>query len=232
MAEADKVGRFRYNDEYMSMYAPYHDVVSKIDSKANVLIFGANDGIVADPTYYVWKDTWRGYFVEPNPYAMERLKQNRVGTFIPYAVNGSDDVLTLYAMTEKVAKEYEKVGANGSCLTTFNRRNIEIRLLNNLATTTEQLGLENMISQFTVSCKTVKNIIREYEIGKVDLVQIDIEGLEPEVVPQCLKLGIDVVLWEHQHLYENQKSNLCDLAHSLGYEVTELPYDTFAYKNV
>ncbi len=232
MTTLDKVGRFTYGDDYMSMYQPYYDVVNKLNKQANVLIIGANDGIIADPTYRVWKNSWNGYFVEPNPYAMEQLQKNRSGTFIPYAVGPKDDVLTLYAMTEKAARAYESVGANGSCITSFDRKHIETRLLTNLASTTEELGLDNMIQPLTVSCKTIKSITRDFQIPHVHLVQIDIEGLEYEVVPQCFNIGIEVVMWEHQHLNKLKKLTLKHLATVQGYQVKELRFDTFAYKNI
>lgn len=235
MTIPDKIGRFTYDDNYMSMYEPYYNIVNKLNKLnncINVLIVGANDGINEDPTYQVWKDTWNGYFIEPNPYAMEQLQKNRTGSFIPYAVGSSNDILTLYAMTESAAKAYEKVGANGSRITSFNRKHIETRLLTNLATTTEECGLDNMIQPLTVSCKTIETIIRDFDIGHVHLAQVDIEGLEYEVVPQCIIANIDVILWEHSHLSKLNKLTLKHLAIAKGYQVKELRFDTFAYKNI
>lgn len=226
----DNVGRFVYDDAYMDMYAPYYAHARKIPSNANVLIIGANDGIIADPTWQVWQDSWNGYFVEPNPYAHERLKRNRSGTYIPYAVSSTTDVMTLYTMTPEAAKAYEQIGADGSCLTSFDRRHLEIRLLENLGKTTSEMGLENMIQPIAISCKTVKDILIEYQIPEVHLVQIDIEGMEYQVVPQCFDIGAEVVLWEHRHLSKLRKSELKWLAKSAGYETQDLRLDTFAYK--
>lgn len=227
----DKIGRFVYDDKYMEMYRPYFDQARKIEN-ANVLIIGANDYCHADPSYEIWKDSWTGYFVEPNPYAHENLKKNRKGIYIPYAISSKNDVMTLYAMTEIAAKEYEKVGANGSCITSFDRKHLETRLLTNLANTTEKLGLENMIQELVVSCKTVQDIIFEYSIPKLNIIQVDVEGMEVEIVPQCLKLNANIVLWEHQHLLNVRKAELKYLAQSKGYQVQQLRFDTLAYKDI
>lgn len=219
-----------YDDKYMDMYSPYYTEARKLPPNANVLIIGANDGISADPTWQVWQDSWFGYFVEPNPYAHEALKRNRPGICIPYAISSIADVVTLYAMAPEVAKEYEHLGMNGSHLTSYNRKHIETRLLLNLKKDIEPKDLDNMIQPMVVSCMTIKDLLVEYCVPKFDLIQVDIEGMEFKVVPQCFDINSSIVIWEHKHLSLLRKLQLKWLAKAAGYETQELKFDTFAYK--
>ena len=217
---SDQVGKFSYDGKFFQRYAPFFEAAKSLPDDAVVLVIGANDGVCADPSARVWRDGWRGYFVEPNPQARAALEHNRRGVVLPVAVSATPGVIRLWTMTPEAAKAYERIGANGTCLTSFNRDHIASRILLNMPQTAARLGVENMIVPIDVPAMPVKDL----GIPAPDLVQIDVEGMEPEIVPQCF--GASVILWEHQH--EANKGALEDLARQAGYTVTRLKNDSLA----
>jgi FkbM family methyltransferase len=223
---SDRIGKFNYGAKFFQRYAPFFREVRKLPADAVVLVIGANDGVVADPSAHVWQEGWRGYFVEPNPAARERLRANRQGVIVPAAISDSREPLTLWTMTQEAAQAYERVGANGTCLTSYDREHIASRIRDNLGATAARLGVDQMMRAIEVPAMPVLDLINEYEIPAPDLIQIDIEGMEHMVVPQCLDLGAQVVLWEHQHAMD--KSALEAIARAKGYRVERLQNDSLA----
>jgi FkbM family methyltransferase len=222
----DRIGRFDYGQQFFRRYGQFFRQARGLPADAVVLVIGANDGVVADPSAHVWQPGWRGYFVEPNPAAMARLKSNRDGVFIASAVAEQAGTLTLWTMTDEAASAYERVGANGTCLTSHDREHIVSRIRTNLADTAARLGEDSMVKAIQVPAMRVTDLLTEYEIPTPDLIQVDIEGMEAVVVPQCLELGAQIVLWEHQH--EPDKDALELLAEAEGYRVVRLRNDSMA----
>ena len=219
----DMIGKFHYNAAFFTRYAPFFEAAQALPPDATVLVIGANDGILADPSNHVWQDGWTGVFVEPNPYVVEKLKRNRAGLVIQKAVSNEPGKLHLYTMTPDAAAAYEKVGANGTALTSSCREHIESRIRKNMPDTMNTMGLENMIERIEVECVPVRDLK-----VKPDLIQIDIEGMEQAVVPDCLDLGAKIVLWEHQHLNDAEKGKLEALARGKGYTTRRLRNDSMA----
>lgn len=218
---ADALGKFNYNAAFFTRYAPFFEAAKALPPDATVLVIGANDGILADPSNYVWQDGWLGVFVEPNPYVVEKLKRNRAGLVIHKAISNTPGKLHLYTMTPAAAAAYEKVGANGTALTSISREHIESRIRKNMPDTMNTMGIENMIERIEVECVPVHALK-----VKPDLIQIDIEGMEEAVVPDCLDLGAKIVLWEHQHMTDAAKGKLEALARSKGYTTRRLRNDS------
>ena len=222
----DRVGKFNYDTRFFRRYGPFFREARKLPADAVVLVIGANDGVVADPSAHVWQPGWSGYFVEPNAAAMARLQRNRRGVFINAAISAEQGSLTLWTMTDEAAAAYERVGANGTCLTSHDREHIVTRIRENLPGTAASFGVDNMVKEIQVPAMRVAELFAEYSIPTPHLIQVDIEGMESVVVPQCLELGAQIVLWEHQH--EQDKGALEALAEEEGYRVQRLRNDSLA----
>jgi FkbM family methyltransferase len=216
----DAVGRFDYSGAFWDRYAPFFAACESLPDDAVVVIVGANDGVTADPTRHIWREGWRGWLVEPHP----RVVTSGPGVVIKAAVAKQEGLLTLASMSESAARAYERVGANGSCLTSAHRKHIQIRLERNLSATYAKLG-EQAIETFTVRCAPLAVLLAEYDAPPPDLIQIDVEGMEPEVVPQALALRPRVLLWEHQH---TPGPALEQMAKKHGYQTTRLANDMLA----
>jgi len=211
----DAIGKFNYSGTFWNRYQPFFEACKHLPENARVLIVGANDCKTADPTRHIWKPTWEGWFIEPNPDV-----DPGEGHVIRAAVAKQSGRLTLYRMSEEAAEAYAKVGAHGSCLTSFDRQHIESRLRKNLSETYARLG-DNAIKTLSVPCVPLDELVN----GPFDLIQIDIEGMEPVVVPQALMLQPSILLWEHQHTKGRQ---LDEMAQNQGYTVQRLRNDTLA----
>ena len=219
-------------DKWYLRYKLFYDIVrDSIGDNANVLIIGANDGTTRDPLFQVWRSGWNAYFVEPNPSAQERLIASRDGRVIPYAC-GYGGKVKLWRMTDGVANAYKKAkGDDGSCLTSFDREHITKRLERGLSALVEKHGLDEMVTDFEVDCLTIGDMIaRDLIPADIHLAQIDVEGMEPDIVPQVLAIGPSVVMWEHQHLSESLRKGIEDVAEMAGYEFERLRNDTMAWR--
>ena len=216
----DAVGRFNYSGTFWDRYAPFFAACESLPDDAAVVIVGANDGVTADPTRHIWREGWRGWLIEPHP----RVVTSGPGVVIKAAVAKQESILTLSTMSEVAARAYERVGANGTCLTSVNRKHIQKRLDMNLQATCATLS-EAPIETFSVRCAPLAVLLAEHNAPAPDLIQIDVEGMEPEVVPQALALRPRVLLWEHQH---TPGPALERLAQKHGYQTTRLANDTLA----
>jgi FkbM family methyltransferase len=210
----DKVGKFNYSGKFWDRYTAFFDACKLLPKNANVLIVGANDGKIADPTKHIWKKTWNGWFIEPHP-----TIQPDHGHVIKAAVTDYVGTLQLYTMSDEAAESYKRIGAHGSCLTSFNREHIETRLRKNMSSTYAKLG-NSAIVEIEVPCAPIKTLVPDVHF---DLIQIDVEGMEDLIVPQALDLRPMIILYEHQHL---NNDSLAEKAKKQGYTVTRLKTDT------
>lgn len=211
----DAIGKFNYSGKFWDRYRSFFDACAALPANARVLIVGANDGDVADPARHIWQPGWEGWFIEPNPDVP--LNEKNV---IRAAVAENVGTLKLYRMSEEAAEAYRAVGAHGSCLTSFSRQHIEKRLRKNLSRTYARLR-GSAIETITVPCGPLGSLVSGY----FDLIQIDVEGMEPVVVPQALAMRPQILLFEHQH---TPGTDLDEMAKAQGYATTRLRNDTLA----
>lgn len=222
---SDRVGRFNYGPRFFRRYQPFFEACKRLPDDAVALVLGANDGLLADPTAQAWRPGWRGYFVEPNPDASRALAASGRGLVVPVAVAAKPGLLRLWTMTPAAATAYERVGAHGSCITSFDREHVASRVRENLAASADP---ERDVVPIDVPAMTVPQLLDEYRIPRPDLIQVDIEGMESEVVPQCIGLQPRVLLWEHQHAAD--KDALENEARRSGYQVQRLRNDSLAVR--
>lgn len=219
----------KYGKKYFSRYQPFFDAMESAPDDADIIVIGANDGVTADPLYRVWRDSWRGFFIEPNPDAQERIRVNREGVVIPCAISDEEGFLTLYAMTTDAAAGYvEAVVADGSTITSANRQYIVDSILTRWPQgVTKFSGIDRMTREIQVPSRRLDSVVSEYGIRPY-AIQIDVEGMETVVVPQALSVGASVVMWEHIHI--DAPDELEDLARSIGYQMVKMRQDTMAYE--
>jgi FkbM family methyltransferase len=212
-----------------------------LPDNTNVLIIGANDGSSRDPARQVWREGWHGYFIEPNPQAYEKLydfvTDNDV--IIPYAISEKTGTLSLWSMTPEMSEAYAKVTKDhGSCFTSFNREHIVSHLKKKLPSKVKALGIKNMVKEITVECFSLYDIMEKYRITKVDLVQIDTEGMDRIMVEQlvyCIQhrsIKPRLILFEHRHLSEEDAEAAREALRNERYTVEIMRNDTIAYRDV
>jgi FkbM family methyltransferase len=229
-------------DKWFDRYLPYYAKIKElIPDDAKIFIVGANDGITYDPIYRVWNPNWHGFYVEPNPAAMENLKKNITfpkSTFIPYAIGKYDCLLTLHVMSKKAATAYEhSAHIDGSSISSANYDHVA-KGLKKRATdfVKSNKGMKGLISSISVPCKIFGSVINEFQINRLDLVQIDVEEMDDIVVESLLdsfpllSKEPNIILYEHQRTTREQKEKTQKLLRSFGYKIVPLRNDTMGYK--
>lgn len=224
-------------DKWFDRYAPYYEKVKTlIPNDARVFIVGANNGVTYDPTWRIWKDTWHGYYAEPNPIAMGNLQKNITfpnSTFIPYAM-GNDGIIKLYMMSKIAAKAFGKSALiDGTSITSIEYDHVASRLKKHAPDLIKaNKGLDGLINRVEVLCKSFKTVIEEYQIDRLDLVQIDVEGMDDFVITNLLECNKfpKIILCEHQHLSEVRRKKMWKEMQNTGYEITILRNDTMGVR--
>jgi FkbM family methyltransferase len=136
---------------------------------------GANDGVNQSNTWYFEKSlNWRGILIEPNKQIFKELKKNR--------------------SSKNIFKNVALVSED------FKNKNEEIYLTkNNLES--KLTNVYNSINQ-KVATETLNNILKEFNINKINFFSLDVEGYEDEVL-RGLNLNsfdIDYILIETNNL--------------------------------
>jgi FkbM family methyltransferase len=204
-------------DMVLSHYRIEHPDVSYLQ-------VGAFDGIAGDPIYHlIERHALRGILVEPQKDAFERLKANYARfpdfRFVNAAIANRDGASILYRIKPE-ARGPEWLHQIAS----FDRE-VLMRHAQKVP------GLESMIEMETVRSLTFSTLFKEIGIDRVDMLQIDAEGLDAEILKQ-FDVGLRkpaIVRFEHKHLrladHEIAIGSLVDH----GYKVTSFSTDTLAY---
>jgi FkbM family methyltransferase len=151
---------------------------------------GANDGISQSYTYELEKRNWKGILIEPSIYAFNKCIENRSPNNI--FVN-----CALGSKDGKVSGDFY-----GSLMSSVDG----IRLNN-----------DNLIE---VEIKKLTTILEEYEINKIDLFSLDVEGYELEVLK-----GLDLIKYKPTYLiieiYSKDYNEIVKYLSSFDYELIE-----------
>jgi FkbM family methyltransferase len=226
---ADCVGRFEYGAKFFERYALFFEACKALPENAKVWIIGANDGELADPARYCWQPGWRGTFLEPQPDVAASLAA-RVGAenVVVAALDSEPGTLRLWRMRPDLAEAYVRVGAHGSALTSISRAHIIKRVRMNLAKSAAGLADDEVIEPINVPRMTPEQLMQQR--GHPDLIQVDVEGMESRIVPDLIRIGPQIIMWEVQHLAKPERSALARLAQQRGYEVTTMANDAMAVR--
>lgn len=225
----DCIGRFDYGAKFFERYNPFFDACKALPETARVWIVGANDGDLADPARYCWQPGWRGTFVEPQPDIAAALAE-RVGAdnVVVAALDSEPGTLRLWRMRPDLAQAYVRVGAHGSALTSISRSHIIKRVRMNLAESAAGLSDDQVIEPIDVPRMTPAELMQQR--GKPDLIQVDVEGMEMRIVPDLIRMGAQIIMWEVQHLSKPDRAKLAAVAQKIGYTVTTLANDAMAVR--
>ena len=150
---------------------------------------GANDGISFDPIYHlITKEKVNGIALEPIPDIFEQLKKNYASypnvKLVNKAIHSSEKEMLLYRV-DPDKKEYPD-WAKGTASFYKNHH---------------QLGpvKESDIIEQKVQCLSLKDLVKEYQIKHIDLLQIDTEGYDYEIIKMIdfTKMAPTIISFEH-----------------------------------
>lgn len=132
---------------------------------------GCNDGITLSNTYSLVQKGWSGLLVDGSPAVYERLKANLGGNpkleLLNYLVGDHDGYEVLHESGELLGQ--------GDISLVSSTKESEVRRWDSLA-----IPFKDVV----VYMRTFKSLIEFSKFKKFDFISIDLEGCEPEVVPQ------------------------------------------------
>jgi FkbM family methyltransferase len=196
---------------------------------ALVVEVGAHDGIQRDPLRrHVLTSSWTTYLLEPVPTVFERLRRNV--RFIPgahpvnVAIAEEDGALPFYLV--RPPGPGEDIWPWHDALGSFDKDVVlsHSELIPDIA---------DRIETSFVPTSTGQTFMTTYGIDHIDLLQIDTEGYDLKVLEQfdIRTLRPRVVIFEHWHLDEAERSASHKLLSGAGYEIAMEGLDTIAVRD-
>ncbi|MBL6962817.1 MAG: FkbM family methyltransferase [Bacteroidetes bacterium] len=207
-------------------------------SKANKNLFfiqvGSNDGFQNDLLYkFILRDRWEGMVIEPQPKPFKILsyiyrKRNII------TVNKAVDEVSKSRRLYKIAVS-ESRWASG--LSSFDESKIK-SLINNKRVLRKcrkegiklPLDPETFVGYEEVSCIPFNELIDNYSLEKINILQIDTEGYDFELLKQFdfNKIKPKVIIFENIHLSAADKQSASDMLKNKGYQMIHFASDTLA----
>jgi FkbM family methyltransferase len=189
---------------------------------------GANDGITDDPIRrYLTRYHWRGILIEPLPDVFARLVQNY--RHEPQLIFEN----AALADADGTAQFFIADDAGEKNLTVFSslRRDAVERALSwrrDMHTARER------IRPIEVKTRSVKSLLDQHRISRIDLLQSDAQGYDCKVVRQFLDCGLrpQIIHFEHIHADRNALHECYQRLVHDGYQFNEMTNDTVAHLGV
>ena len=224
------------------MLKPYSIAVKAlliIKHNIDIVVVGANDGMVNDPIYeFCMKNSDKSSIclIEPNstliPYLRENYSSHPSHKIANCAV-GKDGILTLYAIKEEFWQDFQPDYAKGwpvyraaTGITSASREHIEQALASY-----PNINPEAAIVALDIPSKTLETILLElnWQIP-IDVLQIDAEGHDDSVIyASNLRLTKPALIYfESRHIPADRIQSLSAYLSSHNYRTYEIGGDTLA----
>lgn len=172
-----------------------------------VVQIGANDGITHDPIHkFIKRDKWKGVLLEP---------QKNVFNTLAYLYQKNKGIITLNAAldtrdgTGKIYKIAFSEARWASGLTSFNKATLESAFNSGyVAEKARADGLEipndssACIAEETIELISPSTLVAKYNLGDIDILQIDTEGYDFEIIKMFLATqpAPRLIVFESKHL--------------------------------
>ena len=187
--------------------------------EAFVVQIGANDGTAGDPLMEGFRKTrWTGLLVEPVPHLYEMLVaryRNRPGVQMECAAistrDGEASLYRLRSIPGQTPQWFEQ-------LATLDR---EV-LLKHRSSIPE---IDSLLIEERVPTVRLDTLLARHGISRIDLLVIDAEGHDFEILRtlDLARFRPTLLMFEHQHLSENDKDAAYALLKTAGYNLRETP---------
>jgi FkbM family methyltransferase len=195
--------------------------------EASFIKVGANDGVTEDPCsdIILKHASWRGVLIEPVPYCCEELKKNFSDSsrFVveQVAVGTTRGKTPFYYVDREAIKSLPVLPKWYDQLGSFDKNHI-LRHFGK--------AIEPFIVGCSVETVTLADVLERNRIVDLHLLHIDTEGYDYEVL-RMLDFGKylpAVILVEHKHLRNSDRSAMRQLLRANGYTVLDCGGDYFA----
>jgi FkbM family methyltransferase len=200
--------------------------VTKTESSPFFVKVGANDGLSGDPCgrWFVEHENWGGMLIEPVPYLFDRLKQNYPSDrFVleQVAIGIQPGEVPFYFVSEEAKVRLPNLPAHFDMLGSFRRQHI-VEHLDGV--------LEPFIVETKLQVETLKAVLRQHHIHRIEFLHIDVEGFDWEVLRSLDfdEAAPSAILIEHRHLTVPDRAQLESRLQQYGYQYYDCGNDFFA----
>jgi len=196
------------------MHLPYpqpwewiKDNISFEDEDLFYVDIGANDGITVSNTAYFEMDMgWKGICIEPHPTAFEKLEQSRPNSInLNICISDEDgvvDFLSIDGYSEMLSGIQKHYHPNH-----IDRINREI---------SQKGGTKQTLK---IISKTLKNVLNENNVEKVDYLSIDTEGSEYQILNSIDFDSVDIRVISTEN---SSKKDIKGFLDSKGYNLATI----------
>ena len=228
--------KYFYNPEKNSISGFLNQYSKRNKKDLTVIQIGANDGITHDPIHkFIKRDLWNGLLLEPQKYVYEKyltkLYRKNKGIVAYNAALGEKDGFTyLYkigfcnsrwatGLASFDISHIKKAFESGYIEKCAKRNNISI----------PENPYDRIIKE-KVEVICPETLISKFNIRKIDLLQIDVEGFDYEVIKifNIEKLKPNLICFESSHLSEKEFNECQKHLVDKGYGTNTLGANTIA----
>lgn len=144
---------------------------------------GAHDGMSQSNTLLLNKFQWSGILIEPSPVSFEKLKLNRPNEMLANVALVGSDGMTMIRGTFGEGSLMSSADSELMSRTPKEKRNIIAELIhlfpnNRIATYLRNSSLVTI----QVPAKTLDKVLHEYQLKRIDILVLDVEGFELEAL--------------------------------------------------
>ena len=179
---------------------------------------GANDGMSVDPLreFVVANPKWRGLLVEPVPWIFETLQKNyayvnksRRLRFVNAAIGSETGMRPFWKIRDDLLHEFPPFAYQ---VGSFSRAHV-------LKHFHDHPGIDKKVESISVRCETFASLCASYEIEKLDILHMDVEGHEPEILRSIDYAAVapKLILFEIDHMDNETKEQIFAMLSSHGY---------------
>jgi FkbM family methyltransferase len=212
--------------------------LSKIKRKLNIVVIGANDGMVNDPIYGFAMGMARKtniLLIEPNKFLLPHLRESYASHPSHQIANcaiGQEGVLTLYAVKEAWFDRFQPAYAKGwplyraaTGITSANRDHVGRALLR------EGINPDDAIETLNVPSQALSPLLAELNWPpSIDVLQIDAEGYDDSVIyasnPQRTRPKL--IYFENHNIPQARMDSLVNHLASLDYRTYAIGGDSLS----
>ncbi|HEX4631928.1 MAG TPA: FkbM family methyltransferase [Chthoniobacterales bacterium] len=191
----------------------------EIFPEAFVVQIGANDGIAGDPLVEGFRKTrWSGLLVEPVPYLYEMLVaryRDRPGMQVECAAistrDGEAPLYRLRSIPGQTPEWFNQLASLDREVLLKHRESIP--------------KIDSLLIEERVPTVRLDTLLARHGIARIDLLVVDTEGHDLEILRtlDLTRFRPTLLMFEHQHLSEDDKQAAYALLKTAGYDFRETP---------
>ena len=210
---------------------------SRISKDFFFVQIGANDGQTEDLLHpYILKYNLSGLLVEPQKDIFEKLKQTYAGRdnliFVNTAIASERGSLPFYKVRGSLINETNAYQA--SAISSLNKETLRGRIARRVPRYFPRISenLDDYIEEITINTMTFEDLVRQYEIKKIDFLFIDCEGYDYEILKMVdfKRFSPSLINYESNHLNDEERAACEAMLHKEDYQTFRTVNDTCAFK--